>query len=98
MLRLFVAIDIPGTIKEQLSGWKMAMRGARWTQPDQMHSDAGISGRASYGCLSMKICARSLESDPLNFRLLILSFRKWDSSAARRCHGPFGQTSAPVRS
>ena len=44
MLRLFVAIDIPAAIKEQLCCWKIAMRGARWTQPDQMHLPLAFLG------------------------------------------------------
>ena len=60
MLRLFVAIDIPGTIQEQLSGWKMAMRGARWTQPDQMHLTLEFLGEQPID-LYREIC-ESLES------------------------------------
>jgi 2'-5' RNA ligase len=60
MLRLFVAIDIPGTIKEQLSGWKTAMRGARWTQPDQMHLTLEFLGEQPID-LYREIC-ESLES------------------------------------
>ena len=37
MLRLFVAIGIPDSVKDQLSGWRLSVRGARWVEPDQMH-------------------------------------------------------------
>ena len=60
MLRLFVAIDIPDVIKSQLTGWRMSMTGARWTQPDQMHLTLEFLGEQPID-LYREIC-ESLES------------------------------------
>ncbi|MDD3619306.1 MAG: RNA 2',3'-cyclic phosphodiesterase [Desulfobulbaceae bacterium] len=37
MPRLFVAIDLPARIKEQLSALSCGLPGARWIAPEQMH-------------------------------------------------------------
>jgi len=57
--RLFVAIDIPDSIKEELTGWRMSMRGARWARPDQMHLTLVFLGEQQLG-LYHEIC-ESLE-------------------------------------
>ncbi len=44
MPRLFVAIDIPSSIKEELTGWRISMRGARWARLDQMHLTLAFLG------------------------------------------------------
>ena len=43
-MRLFVAINIPESVKDQLLGWRVALRGARWVEPDQMHLTLAFLG------------------------------------------------------
>jgi len=47
--RLFVAIDIPSSIKEELAGWRISMRGARWARTDQMHLTLAFLGEQQLG-------------------------------------------------
>jgi len=42
--RLFVAIDLPDSTRELLSGLDPHIRGVRWTEPDQMHLTLGFFG------------------------------------------------------
>lgn len=35
--RLFVAIDVPAMVRQQLAGLRVEMAGARWVKPEQMH-------------------------------------------------------------
>ncbi|MBF0206857.1 MAG: RNA 2',3'-cyclic phosphodiesterase, partial [Oligoflexia bacterium] len=37
MIRLFVAIDLPEAIKQELSMLKLGMPNARWVDTDQIH-------------------------------------------------------------
>ena len=71
-MRLFVAIDIPDTVKEQLTGWRMAIRGARWAQPDQMHLTLAFLGEQPMGVYH-EVC-QSLES--IEFMPFALQFQK----------------------
>ena len=43
-MRLFIAIDIPDSVKDQLLDWRVALRGARWVEPDQMHLTLAFLG------------------------------------------------------
>jgi 2'-5' RNA ligase len=42
--RLFVAIDLPDSTRQLLSDLDPDIRGARWTEPDQMHMTLGFFG------------------------------------------------------
>jgi RNA 2',3'-cyclic 3'-phosphodiesterase len=42
--RLFVAIDLPESTRQLLTGLDPHIRGARWTQSDQMHLTLGFFG------------------------------------------------------
>ena len=42
--RLFVAIDLPDSTRQLLAGLDPHIRGARWTQSDQMHLTLGFFG------------------------------------------------------
>lgn len=71
-MRLFVAIDIPDPVKEQLTGWRMAIRGARWAQPDQMHLTLVFLGEQPIGVYH-EVC-QSLEG--VEFMPFELQFEK----------------------
>ena len=42
--RLFVAIDLPDSTRQLLTGLDPQIRGVRWTEPDQMHLTLGFFG------------------------------------------------------
>ena len=42
--RLFVAIDLPESTRQLLASLDLHVRGARWTEPDQMHLTLGFFG------------------------------------------------------
>jgi hypothetical protein len=42
--RLFVAIDLPDSTQQSLTGLDPHIRGVRWTEPDQMHLTLGFFG------------------------------------------------------
>ena len=42
--RLFVAIDLPNSTRQLLAGLDPRIRGARWTESDQMHLTLGFFG------------------------------------------------------
>lgn len=44
MPRLFVAVDIPETVKERLTLMSCGVPGARWVSPDQMHLTLSFIG------------------------------------------------------
>lgn len=46
MPRLFVAIDIPDEVKEQLTALCSGINGARWVKPEQMHLTLYFIGKA----------------------------------------------------
>ena len=48
MLRLFIAIELPRTIKDALAELRLDIDGARWTPVDQFASDPGFSGRGQH--------------------------------------------------
>ena len=39
-----MAVNIPESVKDQLLGWRLALRGARWVEPDQMHVTLAFLG------------------------------------------------------
>ena len=45
--RLFVAIDLPESTRQLLTGLDPHIRGARWTQSDQMHLTLGFFGNVT---------------------------------------------------
>lgn len=44
--RLFVAIDLPDSMRRSLAGLDPDVRGVRWTEPEQMHLTLGFFGEA----------------------------------------------------
>jgi 2'-5' RNA ligase len=71
MIRLFVAIPLPETVRDQLAGLCAGVRGARWNPPENMHLTLRFIGEVEEpsfadiaGVLSM-IEARAF---PLRFR------------------------------
>jgi RNA 2',3'-cyclic 3'-phosphodiesterase len=42
--RLFVAVDLPDSMRQLLAGLDPHIRGVRWTEPDQMHLTLGFFG------------------------------------------------------
>src|SRR5262249_12060575 len=44
MKRLFVAIDLPESTRQLLAALDPHIRGARWTNPEQMHLTLGFFG------------------------------------------------------
>ncbi|HCX87852.1 MAG TPA: RNA 2',3'-cyclic phosphodiesterase [Gammaproteobacteria bacterium] len=72
MPRLFVAIDIPDSIREELTGWRISVRGARWARPNQMHLTLVFLGEQQPG-VYRGIC-ESLEK--IEFTPFELQFHK----------------------
>lgn len=49
MIRLFVAVDLPDSIKDELSGITFGLPGARWVEPDQLHLTVRFIGEVDGG-------------------------------------------------
>jgi len=74
-LRLFVAINIPESVKDQLLGWRVALRGARWVEPDQMHLTLAFLGEQSNNVYH-EICdsLEGLEFAPFELRFQSVNY------------------------
>lgn len=74
-MRVFVAIDLPQTIKEQLSRLTCGLPGARWVPPEQLHLTLQFIGEVD-GRLFQDIGERlaSVSARSFSFRLAGVGF------------------------
>lgn len=49
MIRLFVGIELPGTVRERLAGLGGGVPGAKWVSPENMHLTLRFIGEVEYG-------------------------------------------------
>lgn len=49
MIRLFVGIELPETVRERLAGMSGGVPGARWVAPENMHLTLRFIGEIEYG-------------------------------------------------
>ena len=75
MLRLFVAIDVPDSVKEQLLGWRLPVKGARWVDLDQMHLTLAFLGEQPHD-VYREVCdsLEDLEFAPFELRFQSVNF------------------------
>lgn len=73
--RLFVALDPPSEISQQLSSLNSALPGARWTSPEQLHLTLCFIGEVS-SAVYTDICETlaDIQSPPLQLRLQGMGF------------------------
>jgi 2'-5' RNA ligase len=57
MYRLFVGLDLPGEVKEQLARISCGLPGARWLEPDQIHLTLRFIGEVDGGIFDDAIAA-----------------------------------------
>ena len=74
-MRLFVAINIPESVKDQLLGWRVALRGARWVEPDQMHLTLAFLGEQPNNvCREVCHSLEGLEFAPYELRFQSVNY------------------------
>jgi len=75
VLRLFVAIDLPDSVKDQLLGWRLPLKGARWIEPDQMHVTLTFLGEQPMN-VYREVCdsLEGLEFAPFELRFQSVNF------------------------
>ena len=49
MLRLFIAVDLPAQLRQEVAALCTAVRGARWVKPHQLHITLRFMGRTPEG-------------------------------------------------
>ena len=70
-LRLFVAVDLPGGVKEGIRGLQDGLPGARWTPVDQLHLTLrfiGATGRSQFERIKEVLAAVRCPPFPLKVR------------------------------
>ena len=74
-MRLFVAINFPDSVKDQLLGWRLPLRGARWVEPDQMHVTLAFLGEQPTN-VYREVCdsLEGLEFSPFELRFQSVDF------------------------
>ena len=74
-MRLFVAINFPDSVKDQLLGWGLPLRGARWVEPDQMHVTVAFLGEQPNN-VDREVCdsLEGLEFAPFELRFQSVDF------------------------
>ena len=70
MPRLFVAIDLPATVRQQLADLKLDLPGARWVRAEQMHLTLRFIGEvADDFAQEVKASLQAIKSASFNVRL-----------------------------
>ncbi|HHB75783.1 MAG TPA: RNA 2',3'-cyclic phosphodiesterase [Desulfobulbus sp.] len=69
-MRLFVAIDLPEKIKEQVAGLCCGLPGARWVNPEQLHLTLRFIGEVDGGMFrDIRETLDEVRSDPFTLQL-----------------------------
>ena len=70
-----MAIDIPESVKDQLLGWRVALRGARWVEPDQLHMTLAFLGEQPHD-VHREVCdsLEGLEFTPFELRFQSVNY------------------------
>ena len=69
-MRLFVAIDLPDNVKEQVAGLCCGLPGARWVNPEQLHLTLRFIGEVDGGMFrDIRETLDEVQSDPFTLQL-----------------------------
>ncbi len=69
-MRLFVAIDLPEKVKEQVVGLCCGLPGARWVNPEQLHLTLRFIGEVDGGMFrDIRETLDGVQSDPFTLQL-----------------------------
>ena len=69
-MRLFVAIDLPDSVKEQVAGLCCGLPGARWVNPEQLHLTLRFIGEVDGGMFrDIRETLDEVQSDPFTLQL-----------------------------
>ncbi|MEJ2033667.1 MAG: RNA 2',3'-cyclic phosphodiesterase [Deltaproteobacteria bacterium] len=70
MYRLFVAIDLPGEIKEKLGAMGFGIPGAKWVEPEQLHLTLRFIGEVDGGVFAdIREALEGVQGEPFAMRL-----------------------------
>ncbi len=75
MIRIFIAIDLPGSVKQEIARLCCGLPGARWVQPEQLHLtlrfigevDGGMFRDIRAGLSEIVVAPFSLQLDGVGF-------------------------------